>query len=58
MTKEQKFYNALKDIFVGAKVEGESGYIISASQIEQKFCNWWVDLKNLDYKLIKPLMWW
>jgi hypothetical protein len=43
MTKEQKFYNALKDIFVGAKVEGESGYIISASQIEQKFCNWWVN---------------
>ena len=27
MTKEQKFYNALKDIFVGAKVEGVSGYI-------------------------------
>lgn len=27
MTKEQKFYNALKDIFVGEKVEGESGYI-------------------------------
>ena len=27
MTREQKFYNALKDIFVGAKVEGESGYI-------------------------------
>ncbi len=27
MIKEQKFYNALKDIFVGAKVEGESGYI-------------------------------
>ena len=27
MTKEQKFYDALKDIFVGAKVEGESGYI-------------------------------
>ena len=27
MSKEQKFYNALKDIFVGAKVEGESGYI-------------------------------
>jgi adenine-specific DNA-methyltransferase len=27
MTKEEKFYNALKDIFVGAKVEGESGYI-------------------------------
>ena len=27
MTKEQKFYDTLKDIFIGAKVEGESGYI-------------------------------
>ncbi len=27
MTKEQKFHDALKDIFVGAKVEAESGYI-------------------------------
>jgi len=27
LTKEQKFFNALKDVFVGAKVEGESGYI-------------------------------
>jgi len=27
MTKEEKFYNTLKDVFVGAKVEGESGYI-------------------------------
>ena len=27
MTKEKKFYNTLKDIFVGAKIEGESGYI-------------------------------
>jgi hypothetical protein len=27
MKREQKFYNALRDIFVGAKVEGESGYI-------------------------------
>ncbi|CUT03509.1 hypothetical protein JGI23_01492, partial [Candidatus Chrysopegis kryptomonas] len=27
MTKEKKFYNALKDLFVGAKIEGESGYI-------------------------------
>ena len=24
---EQKFFNALNDIFVGAKIEGESGYI-------------------------------
>ncbi|MBI2989403.1 MAG: site-specific DNA-methyltransferase [Deltaproteobacteria bacterium] len=27
MTREQKFYSALRDVFVGAKVEGESGYI-------------------------------
>ena len=27
MTKEQKFYDTLRDIFIGAKVEGESGYI-------------------------------
>ena len=27
MTKEQKFYNTLSDIFIGAKIEGESGYI-------------------------------
>jgi adenine-specific DNA-methyltransferase len=27
MNKEQEFYDALKDIFVGAPVEGESGYI-------------------------------
>jgi len=27
MSKEKKFYDSLKDIFIGAKVEGESGYI-------------------------------
>jgi len=27
MDKEKKFYATLKDVFVGAKVEGESGYI-------------------------------
>ena len=27
MDKEQKFYAALKDVFVGAKIEGESGFI-------------------------------
>jgi adenine specific DNA methylase Mod len=27
MTKEEKFLTALRDVFVGAKVEGESGYI-------------------------------
>jgi adenine-specific DNA-methyltransferase len=27
MSKEKKFFDALKDKFIGAKVEGESGYI-------------------------------
>ena len=27
MTKEQKFYNALRDLFVGAKIEGEGGFV-------------------------------
>ena len=27
MTKEQKFYKALQDIFIGAKIEGEGGFI-------------------------------
>jgi len=36
MTKEQKFYDALRDIFVGAKVEGESGYI-NLMRIKSKY---------------------
>jgi adenine specific DNA methylase Mod len=27
MTKEQKFYYALQDIFIGAKIEGEGGFV-------------------------------
>jgi len=27
MTKEQKFYKALEDIFIGAKIEGEGGFV-------------------------------
>jgi len=27
MTKEQKFYKALQDIFIGAKVEGQGGFV-------------------------------
>ncbi|GIX43126.1 MAG: adenine-specific DNA methyltransferase [Leptospiraceae bacterium] len=27
MTKEQKFYNALRDIFIGAKIEGKGGFV-------------------------------
>jgi len=27
MDKEERFYNALRDVFIGAKVEGQSGYI-------------------------------
>ncbi len=25
--KEQKFYNALQDIFIGAKIEGQGGFV-------------------------------
>lgn len=31
---EQQFLTALKNIFIGAKVEGESGYICSPSPNE------------------------
>jgi len=27
MTQEQKFYNALRDLFIGAKIEGEGGFV-------------------------------
>ena len=27
MTKEQKFYEALRNVFIGAKIEGEGGFI-------------------------------
>ncbi len=36
MTKEEKFYSALKDIFVGAKIEGNSGYI-NLMKIKSKY---------------------
>jgi hypothetical protein len=27
MTKEQKFYKTLQDVFIGAKIEGKSGFV-------------------------------
>ncbi|HOM33022.1 MAG TPA: hypothetical protein PK168_00240, partial [Candidatus Paceibacterota bacterium] len=27
MTKEQKFYKTLQDVFIGAKVEGKGGFV-------------------------------
>ena len=27
MTKEQKFYKTLQDVFIGAKIEGEGGFV-------------------------------
>lgn len=27
MTKEQKFYNVLQDVFIGAKIEGQGGFV-------------------------------
>ncbi|MCS7123361.1 MAG: site-specific DNA-methyltransferase [Candidatus Aenigmarchaeota archaeon] len=36
MTKEQKFFNALRDIFIGAKVEGTGGFI-NLMKIKSKY---------------------
>ncbi|MEO0283887.1 MAG: site-specific DNA-methyltransferase [candidate division WOR-3 bacterium] len=49
MTKEKKFYNALKDIFVGAEIEGESGYI-NLMKIKTKYYE-----KNVFTKLQKDI---
>ena len=27
MTKEEKFYKALQDVFIGAKIEGKGGFV-------------------------------
>ncbi|HON05743.1 MAG TPA: hypothetical protein PLB98_05160 [bacterium] len=27
MTKEEKFYTALQDVFIGARIEGEGGFV-------------------------------
>ena len=27
MTKEQKFYKTLQDVFIGAKIEGKGGFV-------------------------------
>ena len=36
--KEEKFYNALKNIFVGAKIEGQGGFI-NLMQIKSHYYN-------------------
>ncbi len=36
MTKEQKFYKALQDVFIGAKIEGQGGFI-NLMRIKSKY---------------------
>lgn len=36
MTKEQKFYNVLKDIFIGANIEGQGGFV-NLMRIKSKY---------------------
>ncbi|MCX7880867.1 MAG: site-specific DNA-methyltransferase, partial [Ignavibacteria bacterium] len=36
MSKEQRFYNALRDIFIGAKIEGKGGFI-NLMRIKSKY---------------------
>ncbi|MGC9338070.1 MAG: hypothetical protein ACP5EQ_08330 [Candidatus Cloacimonadia bacterium] len=37
MTKEQKFYKALQDVFIGAKIEGEGGFV-NLMRIKSNYC--------------------
>ena len=36
MTKEQKFYKALQDVFIGAKIEGKGGFV-NLMKIKSKY---------------------
>ncbi len=68
MTKEEKFYKALQDVFIGAKIEGEGGFV-NLMRIKSNYYRKIEDIlkedikvalastKDLDYKLIKPLIW-
>jgi len=40
-TKEDKFLKALKGVFIGAQVEGESGYI-NVMRIKARYSEWGV----------------
>lgn len=68
MTKEVKFYKALQDVFIGAQIEGQGGFVnlmrIKSnyySKIEEILKEYIKvapgSIKNLDYKLIKHLIW-
>lgn len=68
MTKEEKFYKALQDVFIGAQIEGQGGFVnlmrIKSnyySKIEEILKEYIKvapgSIKNLDYKLIKHLIW-
>jgi len=91
MTKEQKFYKALQDVFIGVtivfgvqysergaktkqdellKAIKKKGIVITEEQLERAFRVFEkqsevefadrskINTKDLDYKLIKPLIWW
>ena len=49
MTKEQKFYKVLQDVFIGAKIEGEGGFI-NLMRIKSGYCS---QIEKLAPKLIK-----
>lgn len=36
MTKEQKFYKVLQDVFIGAKIEGQGGFV-NLMRIKSKY---------------------
>ena len=50
MTKEQKFYEALRDVFIGAKIFGVGGFI-NLMQIKSRYYSKIEELlkKNIDW---------
>lgn len=55
MTKEQKFYKAQQDVFIGARIEGKSGqgvfkFYFDTSKIESKRAN---EKRSLIFELNK-----
>ena len=51
-TKKDKFFDVLKNIFIGAKIEGESGYV-NLMRIKSKYYHEFKDqlLADIDSKL-------
>jgi len=50
MTKEQKFYKALQDVFIGAKIEGTGGFV-NLMRIKSNYYQKIEDILKKDIKI-------